>query len=161
MSVMVGGRIAKREPVQDDVEPLTWAIWERACKQDTITFLAVEGRLEALARRIVAALAPYDLVVTPALAKRPLAIGECHGRGPDPWGNYQRSGYFTPFTAVVNVSGLPAISLPLYQGDDGLPTAVQMIGPPAREDVLLQVATELEEALPWVDRRPSIAETVR
>ena len=161
MSVMVGGRIAKREPVEDDVEPLTWAIWERARKQDTISFLAVEGRLEGLARKIVASLAPYDLVVTPALAKRPLPIGECHGRGPDPWGNYQRSGYFTPFTAVVNVSGLPAISLPLYQGDDGLPTAVQLIGPPAREDVLLQVATELEQALPWVDRRPSIMESVR
>jgi amidase len=161
MSVMVGGKIAKREPVEDDVEPLTWAIWQRARTLDTISFLTVEGRLENLARRIVTALAPYDVVVTPALGRRPLMIGECHGRGPDPWGHYQRSGYFTPYTAVVNVTGLPAISLPLYQGDDGLPTAVQLIGPPAREDVLLRVSTQLEQALPWVDRRPSAVESVR
>ena len=60
--------------------------------------------------------------MTPALAQRPLRTGEVHGRGPDPWDHYQRSGAFTPFTAICNVTGLPAVSLPLYQGDDGLPT---------------------------------------
>lgn len=99
-------------------------------------------------------LEPYDVVVTPALASRPVAIGEIHGRGPDPMGNYRRSGAFTPFTAIVNVTGQPAISLPLYFGEDGLPTAVQLIGPPAREEVLLAVATQLERELPWTDRVP-------
>jgi amidase len=157
MSVMIGGRIARREPTPDDVEPLTWALWERARAQDTISFLAAEGRLEAIARRIVTALAPYDAVVTPALARRPLLIGEVHGRGPDHWEHYQRSGQFTPYTAIVNVTGLPAISLPLYHGDDGLPTGVQLIGRPAGEEGLLALAAQLEEALPWAERRPEVA----
>jgi amidase len=61
---------------------------------------------------------------------------------------------FTPYTAICNVIGLPAISLPLYQGDDGLPAAVQVIGRPAAEDVLLSLAGQLEAALPWASRRP-------
>jgi amidase len=156
MTVMIGGRIARREPTRDDVEPLTWAMWEHAREQDTISYLAAEGRLEAVARRIVTSLAPYDAVVTPALAKRPLLTGEVHGRGPDEWEHYRRSGHFTPYTAIVNVTGLPAISLPLYHGDDGLPLAVQVIGRPAGEAGLLALATQLEEALPWAERRPEL-----
>ena len=83
-------------------------------------------------------------------------IGEIHGRGPDPWGNYRRSGAFTPYTAIVNVTGLPAISLPLYHGDDGLPAGVQLIGRAASEGALLGLATALEAALPWADRRPDL-----
>jgi amidase len=150
----IGGRIAGRPPTEDDVEPLTWLLWERAHSQDTVTYLSSQARLEGVARAVVASFAPYDAVLTPALADRPLRIGEVHGRGPDPWGNYQRSGYFTPYTAIVNVTGQPAISLPLYHGEDSLPTAVQLIGPPAREDVILGLALELERALPWAGRRP-------
>jgi amidase len=155
MSVFVGGRIAGREPTEEDVEPLTWMMWERAREQDTIAYLSSHGRLEAVARNIITALDRYDVVVTPALASRPLRTGEVHGRGPDPWDHYQRSGHFTPYTAIVNVTGLPAISVPLYHGEDGLPTAVQLIGRPLREDVLLQLATALEQALPWTQRLPA------
>jgi amidase len=156
MTVFVGGRIAGREPTERDVEPLTWMMWQRAHEQDTIAYLSAQGRLEAVARKIVAALKPYDVVLTPALASRPLRTGEVHGRGPDPWDHYQRSGHFTPYTAIVNVTGLPAISVPLYHGEDGLPTAVQLIGRPLREDILLQLASQLETALPWAQRRPSL-----
>jgi amidase len=152
-----GGLIAGREVTADDVEPLTWELYQRARTQATLSYLAAQSRLEDMARSVVSFLAPYDAVLTPALALRPVRIGEIHGRGPDPWGNYRRSGYFTPYTAVVNVTGQPAISLPLYQGQDGLPTAVQLIGPPAREDILLGLASELEAALPWRDRLPAIA----
>ncbi len=154
LSVLSGGRIAGREPTADDVEPLTWALWERALTQDTISYLSAEIRIEAVARSLVTFLAPYDAVLTPALASRPVATGEIHGRGPDPMGNYRRSGAFTPFTAIVNITGQPAIALPLYHGDDGLPTAVQLIGRPAREEVLLGLATQLERALPWGERLP-------
>ena len=154
LGTAIGGRIAGREPTEEDVEPLTWAMYERAKTQDTLTYLAAHGRLENFARQIVAFLQPYDVVVTPALATRQLKTGEVHGRGPDPMGHYRRSGAFTPFTAICNVTGLPAISLPLYQGEDGLPTAVQFIGRPAREDILLSLGTQLEQALPWSGRRP-------
>jgi amidase len=55
---------------------------------------------------------------------------------------------FTPFTAIWNITGQPAISLPLYQGEDGLPLGVQLVGPPLDEGVLLSLATELEAARP-------------
>lgn len=156
MATMIGGRMAGREPLEADVEPLTWVLWERARSQDTISLLTAQARLESVARSVVASLAPYDAVLTPALARRPLAIGEVHGRGPDPWDHYRRSGQFTPYTAILNVTGQPAISLPLYHGEDGLPSAVQLIGPPAREEVLLALATQLERALPWAGRRPAL-----
>ena len=99
-------------------------------------------------------------MVTPTLAPRPVRIGEIHGRGPEPWDHYQRSGQFTPYTAIVNVTGLPAISLPLYHGDDGLPTGVQLIGRPAGEDALLALCAQLERALPWSSRRPPVENLV-
>jgi amidase len=154
LTMLAGERIAGRSPSADDVEPLTWALWERARSQDTIAFLSAMGRLENAARKIVRLLDRYDVILTPSLAQRPLAIGELHGRGPDPWAHYRRSGYFTPYSGIVNITGLPAVSLPLYHGLDGLPTGVQLIGRPVREDVLLALASELESALPWADRRP-------
>jgi len=155
-TTFVGGRIAGREPTEEDVEPLTWALWRHALEQDTIKYLSAQARLESVARSIVQKLSDYDAVLTPALAERPVPIGEIDGLGPDPMSKYRKSGHFTPFTAIFNVTGQPAISLPLYHGDDGLPTAVQLIGPPAREDVLISLAAQLEKALPWADRVPAL-----
>ncbi len=155
LGVEAGARLAGREPVADDVEPLTWAMYERARSQDTLTYLLAQNRLEAVARRLVAFLKPFDAVVTPALARRPVPTGQIHGRGPDPWGNYRRSGAFTPYTAIVNVTGLPAIVLPLTLGEDGLPTGVQLIGAVAGEGRLLALAAQLEAASPWAELRPA------
>ena len=154
---MIGARIARREPTEEDVEPLTWMMWERASNQGTMAYLSAQGRLESVARSIVAFLAPYDALLLPTLAQRPVRIGEINGNQADPWQSQRRAGHFTPYTAIVNVIGLPAISLPLYHGDDGLPTAVQLVGPPTREDVLLSLSTQLEQAQPWADRRPPLA----
>jgi amidase len=154
MVTMIGGQLAGRDLVPDDVEALTWEMWQLSRELNSVTMLSSLMRLQSVARSVVAFLTGFDAVLTPALAQRPLPIGEVHGQGPDPWDHYQRSGYFTPYTAVLNVTGQPAISVPLYQGKDGLPTAVQLIGPPAREETLLQLAAQLETALPWADRRP-------
>ena len=152
----LGGQLNGRETTAEDVEPLTWALYERARSQDTMKYLIAENKLESVARSIVQALSPYDAVLTPVVARRPVPIGEIDGLGPDPMSKFRKSGYFTPFTAIFNVTGQPAIALPLYHGDDGLPTAVQLVGPPAREEVLLSLATQLEEALPWADRAPAL-----
>jgi amidase len=148
----LGGELVGREPTADDVEPLTWAMWERANAENTLSLLAAQGKLEGVARTVVTFLDPYDVVVTPALGTRPPRIGEIHGRGPDPWEHYGRSAHFTPYTAICNVTGQPAISLPLYHGEDGLPLAVQLIGRPAREDMLLSVAAQIEAVAPWSER---------
>jgi amidase len=153
----IGFKLAGREPTEADVEPLTWEMWKLATGSDTLSLLDAQGRLEAVARSVVAFASGYDALLTPALAQRPVRIGEIHGRGPDPWDHYNRSAHFTPYTAIVNVTGQPAISLPLYHGDDGLPIGVQLIGPPAREEVVLQLGRQLEQAVPWAERTPALA----
>ena len=104
------------------------------------------AQLQALARGVVAFFAEYDVLLTPALAERPLQIGECDGQGEDPMADFARSGQFTPFTALFNVTGQPAISVPAGFGEDGLPTTAQLVGKPLGEDTLLQVASQLETA---------------
>jgi amidase len=152
MGTLAGARIAGREVRESDVEPLTWAIWQRTHETDTLSFLSAQTRLERASREFIRRVSPYDAVLTPALARRPVMIGEIHGSDSEPWENYQRSSLFTPFTAIANISGLPAISVPLYQGDDGLPSAVQLIGRPACEGELLRLTRQLEIGLPWEGR---------
>ena len=79
-----------------------------------------------------------------------MRIGEIDACSDEPDGTTSaRSGRFTPYTAIFNVTGQPAISLPLFHGDDGLPLGVQLVGPPAGEDLLLALAAQLEAARPW------------
>ena len=66
----------------------------------------------------------------------------------------ERSGLFTPYTSLFNVTGQPAISIPVGFGADGLPTDVQIVGKPLNEDRLLQVALQMEAAHPWAHQRP-------
>ena len=97
------------------------------------------------------------MVLTPGLAERPVPIGEIDACSDDPWEDFRRSGRFTPYTAIFNVTGQPAISVPLFHGDDGLPTSIRLAGRPADETTLLSLAAQLEAARPWADRRPELA----
>jgi amidase len=63
---------------------------------------------------------------------------------------------WVPFTPVFNVTGQPAVSLPLHQSSGGLPVGVQFVGPPAGEEMLIALAAQLEQARPWADRRPPL-----
>ena len=153
--VAAGARMARRDATQADVEPLTWEMFELARRQSTLDYLLAQNELERVARSLISAMLDYDAVLTPALGMRPVPTGEIHGRGPDPLGHFARSGHFTPYTAIINVTGQPALAVPLYEADDGLPLAVQLIGPPAGEDVLIGLAAQLERALPWAGRVPA------
>jgi amidase len=115
-------------------------------------------QLQALARGLVAFFAGYDILLTPALAERPLAIGDCNGVGEDPMADLARSGRFTPFTSLFNVTGQPAITVPIGFGEDKLPTSVQLVGRPLGEDTLLQIAAQMEAAQPWAQHRPALAD---
>ena len=128
----------------------------RARQTPALAYMGTLTQLQALSRRLVGFFADYDLLVTPALGERPLPIGECHGCGKQPLRDLNRSGVFTPYTSLFNVTGQPAISLPVGFGADGLPTGVQIVGKPLNEDVLLQVAAQMEAAHPWAHQRPSM-----
>jgi amidase len=147
LGIGYGELLAGRPPGEDEIEPLSRAILELAQTLSSIGYLGAVAQLQALARGLVAFFAEYDLLLTPALAERPLEIGECTGYGEDPMADLARSGRFTPFTALFNVTGQPAISVPLGFGDDGLPTAAHLVAKPLGEDTLLQVAAQMETAL--------------
>ena len=95
-----------------------------------------------------------DVLLTPALGQRPLPIGYLDTCGADPQAEFQKAAVFTPFTPVFNITGQPAIAIPLYQGEDGLPLAVHVVGQPLGEGTLLSLAAQLEAARPWAERRP-------
>ena len=156
LSIAYSGLVAGREPTEQDMEAMSWAIWGLARSVNSVEFLGAYTQLQAVGRMLTAALDPYDALLTPALAERPLPIGTLDTSIPD-LSAFTRSGYFTPFTAQFNVTGQPAISLPLYEGSDGLPLAVQLVGRPAGEGALLSLAAQVEEANPWADRRPPVS----
>jgi amidase len=160
LSIAYSGIIAGREPTAADMEPMSWAIYSMVGKLSAVEGMGATVRLQAFARQLVSFLAPYDALLTPALAERPLPLGTLDTSAAEPLSTFTRSGLFTPFTPVFNATGQPGISLPLYHGEDGLPLGVQIVGRPAGESALLALATQLEEAAPWADRRAPIAEGV-
>jgi amidase len=156
MAVIFGGIVTGREPSEELVEPLTWELYRRSLEVNSLGYLGALVQLQAFGRGIVGFFSDYDVLVTPSLAERPVPIGEIDSTAPDPMATFARSGQFTPFTAGWNVTGQPAISVPLFHGDDGLPLGVQLVGRPDGEGQLLSLAAQLEAARPWADRRPEL-----
>jgi len=156
MAAYFGGIVSGREPSAELMEPLSWEIWRGVNDYGGLDYPLAKVRLEAQTRAIVGMWSDHDVLLTPGLGQRPVPIGEIDSCSDDPWEDFRASGRFTPFTAIFNVTGQPAISVPLFQGDDGLPLAVQLVGPPAREDLQLSLAAQLEAARPWADRRPDL-----
>jgi amidase len=156
-SIAGAARLAGRPPRAEDMEPLSWDLWERTQRVDAVEAELARHALQSYARKVTRWALPYDALLTPALAQPPLPIGTLDPCGPDPAGTFERSGHFTPYSAVSNVTGSPAISLPLYAREDGLPLAVQLIGRPAQEGALLALAAQLEAAAPWSSRRAALA----
>jgi amidase len=156
--VKFGAAIRRRAPQPADVEPLTWAFCQIDAAHTGADLLAANGQLQGYARRLIGYFTTFDVMLTPALGQRPVRIGEIDGCAAEPMTAFDRAMAFSPFTAMWNVSGQPAISLPLYQGGDGLPLGVQLVGQPLGEGTLLALASQLEAALPWAERiAPQIA----
>ena len=160
MSIAASGVVAGREPTAEDMEPMSWAIFSMVQSLNAVQGAGLAVQLQGVARQLVSFLAPYDALLIPSLAERPLPLGLLDTAAEHPMATFTRSGLFTPFTALFNADGQPAISLPLYQGEDGLPLGVQIVGRPAGEAALLALAMQLEEANPWAERRAPEAQTV-
>jgi amidase len=141
-------------PDRSQLEPLNAEFAARANATSSADYVRAYVQLQRYGRRVAAFVAGYDLVLTPTLALPPVPVGWV--REPeDAWEQYARAIEFTPFTPPVNVAGLPAASAPFSWTDDDLPIGVQLIASSGGEPVLLRVAAQIEEARPWVERRPS------
>jgi amidase len=116
---------------------------------------ALLAKRETSTARMLALWQEVDVLMTPGLAKTAIAAEGGYGK-PAPLA-IDIAGRFTPFTAVFNVTGQPAISVPAGIGSDGLPLSVQLVGRPGAEDLLYSLAGQLEQAAPWADRRPAMA----
>jgi amidase len=140
------------------LEPINRMLAESARTTPSPQHASSIMELQQIARRTVAFWNEVDVVVTPTLALQPVPIGwTWQGTDGDPHRAFAAQTLFTPFTPLVNVTGQPAMSLPLTWSDAGLPIGVQLIGRPFAEATLIRLASQLEQARPWRDRRPPIS----
>jgi amidase len=149
----------KGEPIGDDgIEPLTRQMREVAGSMSATDYLVALDALRRIARVIAGWWNDYDILVTPTLTKPAIEVGALKpADGEEPITQLMNSATWVPFTPVWNVTGQPAISLPLGESGSGLPIGVQFIGALAAEETLISLAAQLEQARPWADRRPDIA----
>ena len=142
-------------PIRDPsvLTPLNQAFLRGALETTSSAYAAAVSRLQLRARKIVSLWSRYDLLLTPTLALPPALVG-WETEPDDPWEQFDRAVSFTPFTAAFNVTGQPAMSVPLHWSEEGLPIGVQLVGPPLGDALLFRVASQLEAARPWLDRHP-------
>ena len=139
----------------DLLEPLTHWLVERGRSLSARELSGALTALTAFERSLIRQLSPFDAVITPALAMTPRPLGWFDPQ--DAERNFAQQVQYTPFTSMLNVSGLPAIVLPVSQTGDGLPMGVQLIGRPHDETTLLSLSAQIEAERPWADRRPPLA----
>ena len=151
-SATFSGMLSGREPGPDTIEPLSMWLYETGREITAPDYLLAVGQLQGFSRGVVGFFDNWDVLITPSLAKLPVRHGEIDPMGDNPAYEFKKSGEFTPYTAGMNVTGQPAISLPLGQSEEGLPLGTQLIGRPEDEGTLLALSTQLEPARPWADR---------
>src|SRR5680860_622787 len=139
---------------EHELRPITRWLQERGRAVSGAEFGLAIGELRRIAARALEVLAPYDAVLTPTLAQPPLRIGEIRD-DEDPARDFENQKRFTPYTSAWNLTGMPAVSLPLHVTPDGLPVGVMLAGRPAEEHLLLALSAQIEEAAPWRDRHPA------
>lgn len=138
-----------KEPL---LRPLTRWLSERGRAVSGPDFGLALGAMRRFAGQALTALAPYDAVLTPTLAAPPLPVGAIRDDA-DPVRDFENQKAFTPWTSAWNVTGMPAVSLPLHWTDDGLPVGIMIAARPAEEELLLSLAAQVETAAPWAHRR--------
>ena len=143
--------------VEDDLEPDNVFFGEIGNSVSAVDYLLTLDAQAMWCREMLSWWHPtdggtgHDLLLTPVIATPPPPIGYLSG----PEGG-MRVRELLQFTAQFNVTGQPAISLPLYWTAEGLPVGVQLVAGFGREDVLVRIAAQLEAAQPWATRRPPI-----
>ncbi|MGB9377867.1 MAG: amidase [Mycobacteriales bacterium] len=146
-------------PVDPDREaelrPLTRWLRERGRGCSATEYTAALSALQLAARKIIGESAAYDAVLTPTLAQPPALVGALRDDS-DPAADFEAQTRYTPYTAVYNMTGQPAVSVPLFWTQGGLPIGVMLVGRPADEVTLLSLSAQLESARPWQHRHPEM-----
>ncbi len=147
-----------RTPItQADVEPLTWALAEIGRATSGPKYLAAIEANHAHARRVAGWWQQgFDLLLTPSCGAPPPPLGHFAATSESPLKGYLNALPYGVFTSSFNLSGQPAISLPLHMGGEGLPIGIQLVAEVGGEGRLLRVAAQLEEAAPWSGRIPAV-----
>ena len=139
---------------EERLAPLTQWLRARGRSLTAPELMGSLAFLRVLGRAAIAATGSFDVILTPTLAQLPALVGGLRN-DTDPAADFEAQKRFTPFTATYNLTGQPALSLPLHWTDDGLPVGVQLVGRPGDEATLLSLGAQLEQASPWAQRRPS------
>jgi amidase len=149
------GQILGRPLTAGDVEPATWAVAELGRGVSGRQFVAGLYAIHQYSARVQRWWAEgWDLLVTPTISEPPPPLGEYAAPPDNPFWPVTRSLIEVVYTIPFNMTGQPAISLPLHWTADGLPVGTQLVAAYGREDLLLRVAAQLEQAAPWAERRP-------
>jgi len=137
-------------------EPLTWALYEKGRRYSAADYLNAITQIQRTSREIARFFENYDILLTPVLAEPPVRLGTFDVSGNDPMKAWDRVVEFAPFTAIYNATGQPAMSVPLFWNSKNLPVGSHFVGRFGDEATLFQLASQLEKARPWVDRKPLI-----
>ena len=144
-----------REPGVDDLEPLTRAYWEIGRQLPAAAYLRSIEVLQRYGRRVALFLTSYDVFLTPTVSAPPLAIGEMVSTDDEPFHSLEVSSRTVAYSGVIaNLTGHPAMSVPLYWTEDDLPIGMHFLGRFGDEATLFRLAGQLEQARPWTRRYP-------
>jgi amidase len=144
-----------REPGVDELEPLTRAFWDLGKQVSAATYLRSIELLQRCSRRVAAFLVDHDVFLTPTVSLPPLPLGEMVSTDDEPFRSVEVGGTTVAYSGVIaNLTGNPAMSVPLHWTDDGLPIGMHFLGRFGDEATLLRLASQLEEARPWAARLP-------
>jgi amidase len=151
------GQQVGREVRREDVEPLTWSLAEMGRALSGVDHMQSLGFVHEFGRRVAAWWeGGFDLLLTPTQAEAPPEIGFISSTPEEPLRAFLRAAPYGVFTLPFNLTGQPAISVPSHWTSKDLPVGSQIVAAAGREDLLLQVAAQLEEAAPWADRWPKL-----
>ena len=153
-NIRLRARAIGRELDPAAFERVTFATIQEADRVTGPAYVQSVNRLHGITREIAVFFQTYDLLLTPCLAEPPVKLGTIDMMSEDLMAYRERLWRFTPFTYAFNVTGQPAMSVPLAWSDAGLPIGVQFVGRYGDEATLFRLAAQLEAARPWADRRP-------
>jgi amidase len=142
---------------QDQFEPLTWGLYQMGRQQTASAYLIAVTMQQMMSRAVARFFVDHDVWLTPTAAEPPVPLGTFDSPPDNPMQGFTRAATFVPFTPICNVTGQPAMSVPLHWNDDGLPIGTHFVGRFGDEATLLRLAAQLEQARPWTDRRPPVS----